>query len=108
MVAKRNSKAQAGRSQQQRPPQPAPGAEWGDEEDFERFWGKSLDEMAAEWEREDAEAGERTVYMSTEEFLVALRQDAEGIRTRGARVRFHSDEEMLAFLASQIEPHVDL
>ena len=49
MVAKRNQRDQAPRpAREQRPPPPAPGAEWLDPEEFKAFWGKSVEEIIDE------------------------------------------------------------
>lgn len=56
-------------------PPPFPGAAWGDPEEFQRFWGKSADEIAAECERETSGTTEREIYLSGEEFLKALKRE---------------------------------
>ena len=55
MAARRRTGAKAQRGADT-PVPPVPGAEWVDEADFKAFWGKSIDEVIAECERESAGA----------------------------------------------------
>jgi hypothetical protein len=57
-------------------PPPFPATEWGDEEEFKAFWGKSLDEVIAEC-RQETNDGEREIFASGEEFLAALEREAQ-------------------------------
>ena len=72
MVAKRNAAGQTSRSARRRRA-PAPGAEWGDEKEFERYWRKSLDEVVEEFRREDATSPPRRA-LTEAEFLASLEE----------------------------------
>ena len=73
MVAKRKAKDQVRRPVQGESLPPAAGATWGDDEEFQRFWGKSPDEIRDEFRREDAAVPPRRV-LSEEEFLASLEE----------------------------------
>jgi hypothetical protein len=59
---------------------PFPGAEWGDEEEFKAFWGKSLDEVIEECEQ----------------------------APESGRIQFDSGEEMLAYLRAHMKRRADV
>jgi hypothetical protein len=76
MASRRTTKQPRARPMSGVTPPPAPATEWGDEEEFKRFWGKSLEEIVEESRRDDARRqGEREIFWSDEEFLAALERD---------------------------------
>jgi hypothetical protein len=76
MASRRTTKQPRASSVSGATPPPAPATEWGDEEDFKQFWGKSTDEMVDELRAEDArQQGEREIFWSDEEFLAAIERD---------------------------------
>ena len=76
MAARRTTKRTRRDAKNDALPLPFPGAEWADPDEFEAFWGETIDEIADECERENAERhGEREIFASDEEFLAALRRE---------------------------------